>query len=244
MTDLSVNHAMMEEALEIMEMVWKCKPFHYQGRFWSAGYPEVEGGAHAEWRDLSPYGGQMTIGMTGLSEKSPSITYAGKHGYLPLSVWAGDAFLKQHWIDYEAAATDAGRAVDRSVHHVVRDVLVAETDEQAKRYAIEGAMGLAWQEYLLPTYKRFGILNGLLHDESVDPDSVDLEYLAEHVWLVGSVETVTEKFQAWFDELGGFGTIIQYSHDYADEPEPWIESMNLLAQEVAPRVQMPTEVAS
>jgi alkanesulfonate monooxygenase SsuD/methylene tetrahydromethanopterin reductase-like flavin-dependent oxidoreductase (luciferase family) len=245
-TDLSVNHEMMEESLKIMEMVWRCEPFHYEGKFWNAGYPGSETGedAHSEWRDLSPYGGKMTIGMTALSERSPSVTYAGAHGYLPLSVYAGDAFLKQHWTDYEAAAREAGHQVDRSVHHVVRDVMVAETDEEARRYAIDGAMGHAWNEYLLPTYKRFGIMQGLLHDQSMDPDDVDLEYLAEHVWICGSVETVTEKFNAWMEDLGGFGTIIQYSHDYADDPDLWIQSMQLLAKEVAPRVKMPEPARS
>ena len=121
----------------------------------------------------------------------------------------------------------------------MRDVFVAETDAQAKKYAIEGALGHAWEEYLLPTYKRFGILHGMLKDPDMNPDEIDLEYLAEHVWLVGSVDTVVDKFQSWFEEIGGFGTIIQYSHDYADNPQPWVESMNLLAQEVAPRVKMP-----
>jgi 3,6-diketocamphane 1,6-monooxygenase len=231
---------MMEKALEIMGKVWEAEPFRYEGKFWNAGFPEAETGPHAHaWRDLRPFGGKMTVGMTGLSEKSPSIAYAGARGYLPLSVYAGDAFLKQHWKDYEAAAAEAGLKADRSVHHVVRDVFVAETDAEARRLAVDGALGHAWAEYLLPTYKRFGILKGLLHDPGMNPDEIDLDYLAEHVWMVGSVDTVVEKFQRWFDELGGFGTIIQYSHDYADDPEPWVRSMNLLAQEVAPRVKMP-----
>jgi alkanesulfonate monooxygenase SsuD/methylene tetrahydromethanopterin reductase-like flavin-dependent oxidoreductase (luciferase family) len=241
--DLSQNHPMMEEALEIMNLIWKNEPFYYEGKFWNAGYPEVEGGAHGEWRDLSPYGGKIEIGMTALSEKSPSVAYAGAHGYTPLSVYAGDAFLKHHWTDYEAAATAAGLKVDRSIHHVVRDAFVAETDAEAKKWAIEGALGTAWKEYLLPTYKRFGILKGLLHHPDMNVDEIDLDYLAEHVWLVGSVDTVVEKFQRWFDDLGGFGTFIQYSHDYADNPGPWLESMELLAKEVAPRVQMPVPAA-
>ena len=46
-TDLSQNHAMMEEALDIMHKVWEAEPFHYEGRFWNAGYPEPETGPHS-----------------------------------------------------------------------------------------------------------------------------------------------------------------------------------------------------
>ena len=238
----AVNHPMMEEALEIMQMVWKCEPFHYEGKFWKAGYPEAEAGH--EWRNLAPYGGSVRIGMTGLSERSPSIRYAGERGYIPLSVYAGNPFLHAHWRDYEAAAKANGHPADRSIHHIVRDVIVAETDEEARKLAVDGALGRAWQAYLLPTYKRFGILHGLMHDPSMNPEEIDLKYLAEHVWIVGSVETVTEKFQQWQQDTGGFGTIMMYSHDYGDDPEPFEESMRLLAQEVAPKVQMPASATT
>ncbi len=79
------------------------------------------------------------------------------------------------------------------------------------------------------------MLQGLLHDPSMDPADVDAEYLAEHVWIVGSPETVRQKMEAWFDDLGGpFGTLLIYSHDYIDNPEPWEHSMDLLANTVAP----------
>ena len=44
--------------------------------------------------------------------------------------------------------------------------------------------------------------------------------------------------QAWFDDLGGpFGTLLIYSHDYIDAPEAWEHSMDLLVNEVAPRLE-------
>jgi alkanesulfonate monooxygenase SsuD/methylene tetrahydromethanopterin reductase-like flavin-dependent oxidoreductase (luciferase family) len=238
MTDVSKNHEMLFEALDIMEMIWNAhEPFHFEGNFWSAGYPESEGGAHGAWRDLSPYQGKLEIGMTALSERSPSIKMAGERGFIPMSVFAGNEFLRNHWRDYEAAATSAGRTPDRSIHHVLRDAFVGETDAEAKKNAIEGGLGRAWREYLLPTYKRFGILKGLLHDPSMDVEDVDMDYLAEHIWLCGSVDTVTEKLNTWQEEVGGFGTLMIYSQDYSQNPEPWLQSMNLLANEVAPRVK-------
>jgi alkanesulfonate monooxygenase SsuD/methylene tetrahydromethanopterin reductase-like flavin-dependent oxidoreductase (luciferase family) len=254
MTDLSKNHEMLFEALDIMQMIWSAhEPFHFEGNFWSAGYPDAEvvksaekgeAAAHGAWRDLSPYEGKIEIGMTGLSERSPSIRMAGERGFVPMSVFAGNEFMRNHWRDYEAAASAAGRTVDRSIHHVLRDVFVGETDKQARKDAVEGGLGRAWREYLLPTYKRFGILKGMLHDPSIDMDDVDLDYLAEHIWISGSVDTVVEKLNTWQEEVGGFGTLAIYSHDYSANPQPWLQSMNLLSQEVVPRVKSPVSAVT
>jgi alkanesulfonate monooxygenase SsuD/methylene tetrahydromethanopterin reductase-like flavin-dependent oxidoreductase (luciferase family) len=234
--DMSKNHKMMIEAIDIMERVWKAQPFEFQGEFWKAGFPHAEKG-HA-LRDMRPYGGKMQMAVTGLSPDSPSITYAGANGYLPASVYAGNAFLRNHFQIYAESAAAKGRKTDRSMHRVVRDVLIADTDAEARRLAINGPLWNAWGQYLKPTYERFGVLKGLLHDPSVNPADVDAKYLAEHVWIVGSPKTVAEKFEKWFDDLGGpFGTLLIYSHDYLDDPKPWEESMQRLVSEVLPKLK-------
>ncbi len=233
-TDMSQNHDMMFEAIDMMQKVWKAEPFTQQGKYWNAGFPEPD--PKKPFRDVRPWGGEMTMAMTGLSSPSPSIAFAGKHGFIPASVYAGNPFLRSHFEIYEEEMTKAGRPYDRSVHRVVRDVVVADTDAEARRLAIEG-IGKAWSEYVKPTYVRFGVIKGLLHDPDFDVDLVDAEYLAEHVWIVGSVETVRQKMQHWFGELnGGFGTLLIYSHDYMDNPEGWERSMELLTTEVAPHL--------
>jgi hypothetical protein len=40
------------------------------------------------------------------------------------------------------------------------------------------------------------------------------------------------------------GKPLPYSYDDADEPGPWVESLNALAQEDAPRVTSPTPVTA
>jgi len=234
--DMSVNHKMMLEAIDIMERVWKAEPFEFAGEFWKAGYPKPD--PKKPFRDTRPYGGTVQMAMTGLSAPSPSITFAGTRGYIPASVYAGNAFLRSHFQSYAQSAAANGRKADRSLHRVVRDVLVADTDAEARRLATQGPLARAWMEYLKPTYERFGVLKGLLHDPSMDPAKVDVEYLAEHVWIVGSPDTVVAKFEEWFDNLGGsFGTLLIYGHDYLSDPKPWEESMRLLVSEVAPRLK-------
>lgn len=235
-TDMSLNHAMMFEAIDIIEKVWAGEEYTAQGEFWSHGFPHQD--QTHPLRDIRPPGGRIQMAMTGLSPNSPSISFAGSRGYLPVSIWAGDAFVTNHWDVYEKAATENGHPAQSSLHHVVRDVVVADTDAEARRLAIEGGLGDTWMKYTMPTYKRFGVMEGLLADPSHSVADVDMEYLAEHVWITGSPETVIQKFQDWFGVIGGYGTHLMYSYDYLDDPKPWEESMRRFAREVAPKVVM------
>ena len=238
--DLSQNHKMMTESIQIMEKIWANEPFEYTGQFWNAAIPHGEDDHPI--RDQSPWGGTMPMAMTGLTPNSPSIRYAGAHGYSPASVFSSNSALLEHFAIYRDAADKAGRPTTgtRTQHRVVRDVFIAETDAEARKLALNGAMGRAWTEYLLPTYHRFGIAEAMTEGTDLSVSDVTPEFLADHFWLVGSPETVREKMEKWLDGLGGgFGTLLIYSYDYMDNPTPWEESMRCLAQEVAPK--LPTD---
>lgn len=235
MTDLSANHKMVKESLDIMLKVWEGEPFHYEGDYFKGGWPEApEGGA---WRSWKPYGGKMDIALAGISPDSPTLTFAGSRGYIPLSIFAGEATVRNHWESYAAAAEQEGLKVDRRDLRVAREVFCAETDKEAKRRAVEG-VGRAWREYLLPVYKHVGLIERLIPDPNINPLDVDVDYLAEHVWIVGSPDTVVEKLQASCEANGGYGTTLVFAHDFMDDPGPWNESMALLAKEVGPRVNL------
>jgi alkanesulfonate monooxygenase SsuD/methylene tetrahydromethanopterin reductase-like flavin-dependent oxidoreductase (luciferase family) len=70
------------------------------------------------------------------------------------------------------------------------------------------------------------------------PDSdVTPEYCARHNWLIGSPATVAEKLERVYNDVGGFGNLLVFGFDYADNPGAWHRSLTLLAEDVAPRVK-------
>ena len=234
-TDLSKNHEMVIESLAIMERVWEAKPFQYNGKYWSAGYPEHPTSG-TPFRDTRPFGGRVDMGMAGLSMESPSIRAAGAGGHIPLSIYAGPQQLANHWRTYDEAATKAGRTADRSVHHVVLDVIVADTDEEALKLAVDGGLGRAWREYILATMKGFGV--ALVRDVMDLDTEAAIKHLAANEWIVGSPDTVVQKFNALAEKAGGrWGTTMVFGYDYADRPEAWNHSLELLANEVGPRLR-------
>jgi len=92
------------------------------------------------------------------------------------------------------------------------------------------------REYVLPTFRMFGMTKFYKHNPLVPDDDVTPEYLAENTFVVGSVETVVDKLEATYDQVGGFGHLLVLGFDYVENPGPWKESMRLLAEEVMPRL--------
>jgi alkanesulfonate monooxygenase SsuD/methylene tetrahydromethanopterin reductase-like flavin-dependent oxidoreductase (luciferase family) len=175
------------------------------------------------------------IGVAGLSAPSPTLELAGEHGWIPLSLNLNPGYLSSHWDSVETGAARSGRTVSRRDWRTVREVFVAETDDEAWQWSVDNMMGRMNREYFLPLLTAFGFSQYLKEDVNDDVE-VTVEYCAEHNWLIGSPETVAAKLEKVYDAMGGFGYLLLFCFDYADNPEPWRRSMELLATDVLPRV--------
>ena len=62
------------------------------------------------------------------------------------------------------------------------------------------------------------------------------EYLLDRTWIVGDPDACVEKIRTLYDELGGFGGLLQLVYDWGDDNPIAFRSMTLLATEVMPRL--------
>ncbi len=236
---------MQLEALHLMERVWEGKPFKEEGKYYKAGFPGPDT-MPEYWVDIadnSPFGGRdnLEIAVTGLSQSSKSMEFAGSRNYSPISFFGGTPQMTAHWDTWAAAMEKAGHVPERKRFRVCRDIFIADTDAEAKRLVRKTGLMRTWKEYLKEIYVKFGLFNGIIADSGVDitPDGIDEDFLVEHVILCGSPETVIEKLEALADKVGGWGQIVANQHDSIDDPKPWEESLRRLATEVCPKVNMP-----
>jgi alkanesulfonate monooxygenase SsuD/methylene tetrahydromethanopterin reductase-like flavin-dependent oxidoreductase (luciferase family) len=142
--------------------------------------------------------------------------------------------LRGHWEQVEAGAAEARRTADRRQWRIARDIFVGETTAEARRFAREGAMGLAFREYwsrMLPERSR----EVFLEREDMSLSDWTLDYVLDNVWLVGDPDEVARQVRHLYDEVGGFGTLLMIGHNW-DEPARWQRSVELLATEVLPRL--------
>jgi len=228
---------MTRESLEIMLRLWsEDRPFTHQGRYWTVSRPEpMAGGIFAPF--LKPVQApHPPIGVAGLSPKSDTLRWAGERGYIPMSLNLNAQYLAGHFEAVAEGAAAAGRTARRSDWRMVREVLVADTDEEAWRLAVNGPMERMTREYSLGVVRAFGALPFLKHDPSVPDSDVTVEYLARTSWLIGSPATVAEKIEQLYEQVGGFGVLLALAFDFLDEPGPWKRSLELLSREVLPRI--------
>lgn len=229
------NRRMTFESVDIMTRLWTEGAQDFQGEFWSTKAPssDLPGLGYHMRPFQQPH---MPIAIAGLTPGSENHKLAGAKGYIPvsLSVSPDPAITARHWEAVAAGAASAGRTPDRAEWRIIRDVYVAPTDAEARRLAIDGIMGRCWREFLLPVYLGLGLGPMLKPDLAMPDSSLTLDYLADHLWLVGSPGTVARRINELHDQVGGFGRLLAVSYDASGERAVWERSLHLLMNEVLP----------
>src|SRR5260370_7253120 len=111
---------------------------------------------------------------------------------------------------------------------MVREVFVADTDEEAMRLSAGSYMGRMMREYFLPLLGQFGFLDFLKHDPSAADSDVTPDYCARHNWIIGSPKTVIEKIEKIYDEVGRFRPFPAFGFHSPAHPPPSHHSLALL----------------
>lgn len=232
------NNEMLLEAIEIVDAIMtRPGPFEIKGKYWSVNMPaydEALGGPHLKPLQKP----RPRMAMTGMQAESPTLSIAGRLGFMPLSQNVNTSALLKHWETYSGAATAAGHSPDRNEWRIFRDFFVAETDEKARDLFINGAAGEAWDKFLLPAFRRLNLVH-LVTEGAIAPEDISVEWMAENFFLIGSPETVVEKVRKLNADVGGFGGIISYMYDYSETPEVYETGFRLMQERVLPAFARP-----
>ena len=238
------NRRMTFEAIDMMTRLWTDGASDFAGEFWSMG--ETRSELPTLGHHLVPFQRpHPPVAIAGLTAGSENHKLAGEKGYIPVSLGIDpDASITaRHWDAVVEGAARTGRIPERNQWRIIRDVYVAPTDAEARDLAIGGIMGRCWREFLLPVYLGLGLGPFLKRDPSMPDEAVDLEYLADNLWFVGSPETVANRIRDLQVQTGGFGHLTIVSYDATDERKSWDRSLELLMNDVLPRCHAATSVA-
>lgn len=229
------NHEMLEEAQDLIRRIWnnKGEALKIEGKYFGVDVPPLDNplllGNH--W---TPYqAGGPRVAIAGFSPRSSTLRAGGTRGDIPLSIAMTDDYLAGHWEVYADGARSAGRTPDRRDWRVVRDVIVADTDEEAFALATSTPLRRSQEEWVIP--HNIELIKMRLPD-GVRAEDVDVEFLARHRWIVGSPDTVVDRLAAEYERCGGYGTLLVYNWDFHAQPDAYRRHLELLGTEVAPRL--------
>ena len=225
------------QALDLILELWNDpKPGLYESRYWRFRVPEPQEDIALRLH-LRPYQRpHPPIAVAGVSASSETLVLAGERGYIPMSInFVPARILRTHWEGVETGARRAGRPADRAAWRIARDVFVADTTAEARRQALSGPLARDWEGYFLPLLRKTKRLGLPKVDPEMPDADVTVEYLLDHVWIVGDPDTVAGKLAKLREDVGGFGMLLVIGHEW--EPrEAWVRSMTLLRERVLPRL--------
>ena len=127
----------------------------------------------------------------------------------------------------------AGRKADRALWRAAREVYVADTTAKAREEALNGVMKRDYEDYFLRSLPMMKMLSIMKTDPDMPDSDVDIEYLVDNIFIVGSPEEVAGKIRRLYEEVGGFGVLLTMGHEW-DPGGNWLKSMTLLKQAVMP----------
>ena len=226
------------EALEIVLGLWASEDgqYHYDGKHFSVHSPDAPAELNRRLYYKPYQKPHPPIGMAATSP-SPSTPYmAGSRGWIPLSSPTLNAEkLRVHWDAYEDGANSSGHTPRRSDWRIARDVYVSDTPERAREEA-RIVLGRPWNEHQWKNRRHGGQLEAHKDDPDMPDESVDVDFMMEHNWIVGDPAECADKITRLYESVGGFGQILVITHD-PDDHSLVQRSLKLLKEEVAPRVE-------
>ncbi|NPT53076.1 hypothetical protein [Paraburkholderia elongata] len=129
-----------------------------------------------------------------------------------------------------------GRKASGDDWRVARNVVVAETDEQALEWVMDSKGGnYHYFAYLIEVMRRANYTIILKENPNDSDETLTVANLTKNQVIYGSSRTVIEKLAALRENVGPFGTLLLASMDASgrNRHREW-ETMRRLARDVAP----------
>ncbi|NND49598.1 MAG: LLM class flavin-dependent oxidoreductase, partial [Rhizobiales bacterium] len=214
-------------------------PFRFEGDHWN----------FALERAIWPHGGvgqlchpmqrpHPPIAMAMVGPGGPTATYIAEHDFIPISAnFIPLENVEAQWSAYSAAREAAGKPADPAIWRVARNILVTETEGEARDQLSNLDGTLAYYFRYLRGART--LAEGRQIDASLNAAELHQELgvaeMIDQCVIAGTSHQVLDQLVALVDRLGSFGHLIMVGHDW-EETGLWQSSMRRLAEDVMPKL--------
>ena len=237
-TESSAEYRQMSfESVDLVLKLWADPtPGRYKSKWWDFSITDVDDEIGMRVHMVPYQKPHPPIGVAGVSAKSETLVMAGEKGWLPMSInFIPSRILKTHWDSVKKGAAKMHKEPNRNDWRIAREVIVAETTKEAIYQAKNGVLNRDMEGYLLKILQRRRDLDTLKIDPNMPDSDVTMDYLINHVFIVGSSSDVKEKLEELHDSVGGFGVLLAMGHEW-QPANFWESSMGMLVDEVIAKI--------
>jgi alkanesulfonate monooxygenase SsuD/methylene tetrahydromethanopterin reductase-like flavin-dependent oxidoreductase (luciferase family) len=220
------RHARLRESLDFIEKCWtEDEVFDWDGEYWQAknvvALPKPLTAPH--------------LPMATASESEDMIKMSAERGYTLISAFLEPTdLLRKKGEKFAAYGAAAGREGTLRNLAASRIVYLADSEQEA----IEDLRPAVTYETSVQDQRGFLTMLKKMFDLHVPNDETAIDaYVDAGYYIVGDSDTVTRKLQKFYDESGGFGTLlIVTGKDWATR-EKRARSMRMFMEQVAPQLK-------
>jgi len=240
-TDAAVRNERMAESIDIILKIWsQDPPYDIRGKHWQVKITDniipSLGVGYLSKPLQKPH---PPIAMSAMSPFSESVKTAAMKGWSAMSAnFMPEYAVASHWKKFLEGCAVTGREPDGNAWRVARNILVAETDEQALEWALDPkGSNHYYFSYLWDVLKRANYTAVMKPDPKAPDDAYTVEDLIRSMVIYGSSKTVAEKLIDLRRRVGPFGTLLMASMDGSgvNREREW-QTMRRLAKEVLPKL--------
>lgn len=218
------RHSMMLESVALILKIWSAKePFDWNGKHWQGKNIQIT---------PRPY--QQNVPIAIASGQKEMVELAVQHGWsLMTGLIENLPTMTARFKQFDDISMAAGKQPDRSKLTVSRYIHVGDSVKTARneiRKDVEFALG----EWISHDPKRF---NGYVRDGEV-LNELSFDTFADRGMVVcGDPDQVFNQLSAYYDDIGGFGTLLIGMGKTWGKYDDRVRSMTLFMKEVAPRLR-------
>jgi alkanesulfonate monooxygenase SsuD/methylene tetrahydromethanopterin reductase-like flavin-dependent oxidoreductase (luciferase family) len=238
--DMAERYRIALEEIDVIIELWRADPpFRIEGTYWKAAIENkvwAHGGVGYLTRPLQKPHPPIALAMVGPG--GPTAEYIAERDFIPISAnFVPIENVEAQWQAYAAARERAGKPADPAIWRVARNILVTETEAQARDELADPDATFAYYFRYLKGARR--LAEGGPIDPEMTPDELNrtlgVAEAIESCAIAGTADQVLERLTALVDRLGPFGYLIMVGHDF-DGTELWTSSMRRLKQDVMPKL--------
>ena len=248
-TDGAYRTERMMESIDTILKIWsQDPPYDIKGKHWNISLKEMVVPALGVGFLPKPF--QLPhpeISMTAMSPFSDSVKTAAARGFGAMSAnFCPEYVIASHWKKYVEGCELAGRKPTGHDWRVARNIIIAESDSEARDRVMDPAgSNYYYFDYLWRVLKSVNY-TAVMKDDPKQPDeAVTVEQLIDSMVVYGSPATVTDKLVSFRERTGPFHGLMMASMDGSGRNRAWDwETMRKLALEVMPKVRKATSTTA